>query len=145
MKHINVAIDGPGGAGKSTISKEIAKTAYAILLDEWTEGKPIRMITVSATNLVRSDMASTQISFFDDNRSEKREKSKKIYTADLCGCGGFGFWQSGLFLRTFPLVPLHYRLSRGHCLWHAAAQHHLSDLLPVRHYGRLHRRIAWPG
>ena len=24
-KHINIAIDGPGGAGKSTISKEVAK------------------------------------------------------------------------------------------------------------------------
>ena len=36
------------------------------------------MITVTATNLVRADMASTQISFFDDNTDTRREKSKKI-------------------------------------------------------------------
>ncbi len=33
MKHINVAIDGPGGAGKSTISKEIAKRLGIIYVD----------------------------------------------------------------------------------------------------------------
>lgn len=32
-KHINVAIDGPGGAGKSTISKEIAKRLGIIYVD----------------------------------------------------------------------------------------------------------------
>lgn len=33
MKHINIAIDGPGGAGKSTISKEIAKKLGIIYVD----------------------------------------------------------------------------------------------------------------
>ena len=33
MKHINVAIDGPGGAGKSTISKAIAKRLGIIYVD----------------------------------------------------------------------------------------------------------------
>ena len=33
MEHINVAIDGPGGAGKSTISKEIAKRLGIIYVD----------------------------------------------------------------------------------------------------------------
>lgn len=33
MKHINIAIDGPGGAGKSTISKEIAKRLGIIYVD----------------------------------------------------------------------------------------------------------------
>lgn len=33
MKHINIAIDGPGGAGKSTISKEIARRLGIIYVD----------------------------------------------------------------------------------------------------------------
>ena len=32
-KHINIAIDGPGGAGKSTISKEVAKALGIIYVD----------------------------------------------------------------------------------------------------------------
>ena len=34
------------------ISKEIANMAFEILLDEWNVGKPIRMITVTASNLI---------------------------------------------------------------------------------------------
>ena len=37
-------------------SREIAKTAYAILKDEWNENKPIRMLTVTATNLTDSSL-----------------------------------------------------------------------------------------
>jgi cytidylate kinase len=33
MKHINISIDGPGGAGKSTISKEVAKRLGIIYVD----------------------------------------------------------------------------------------------------------------
>ena len=33
MKHINIAIDGPGGAGKSTISKAVAKQLGIIYVD----------------------------------------------------------------------------------------------------------------
>ena len=33
MKHINIAIDGPGGAGKSTISKAVAKRLGIIYVD----------------------------------------------------------------------------------------------------------------
>ena len=33
MKHINIAIDGPGGAGKSTISKAVAKKLGIIYVD----------------------------------------------------------------------------------------------------------------
>ncbi len=59
------------------ISKDIASTAYAILLDEWEEGRPIRMITVSATNLLRTDGLAEQISLFDEAPAEKRQKNKK--------------------------------------------------------------------
>lgn len=59
------------------ISREIADTAYAILTAEWSVGKPIRMLTVTATNLVRSDMNAVQIGFFDGNIETEREKNKK--------------------------------------------------------------------
>lgn len=63
------------------ISSEISKTAYGILLEEWNAEKPIRMITVAASNLVRGEMASRQISFFDSTGETTREKSKKRETA----------------------------------------------------------------
>ncbi len=59
------------------ISSDIAKCAYSILLDEWSEGKPIRMITVTASSLVKKDSFTSQISFFGDNNDTKREKDEK--------------------------------------------------------------------
>lgn len=59
------------------ITKEIANTAYNLLLDSWIDLKPIRMITVSATGLMRRESSSEQISFFDSNINVKREKSEK--------------------------------------------------------------------
>ena len=59
------------------ISREIASLAYAILLNEWSEGKPIRMITVTASNLVRSDMVCEQIDMFAQTSNVTRDKSKK--------------------------------------------------------------------
>lgn len=59
------------------ISREIASRAYAILLDEWSDGKPIRMITVTALNLVRADMVCEQIDMFAQTANIARNKSKK--------------------------------------------------------------------
>ncbi len=60
------------------ISREIAKTAYSILTANWSAGKPVRMLTVTASNLVRADSVAEQIGFFDDGVEEqKRDKSKK--------------------------------------------------------------------
>ncbi len=62
----------------SDISREIADTAYSILVSEWNEQKPIRMITVTATNLIHSSDAVEQIDFFStESKNEEREKSKK--------------------------------------------------------------------
>ena len=61
----------------SDVGEEISSTAYKILLEEWNEGKPIRMITVSASNLIRKESLSTQISFFEDKTNNKHEKSEK--------------------------------------------------------------------
>ncbi len=59
------------------ISRLIANTAYEILLDEWSESKPIRMLTVTATNLVHSDSFAEQIDLFGEEDYKEREKSKK--------------------------------------------------------------------
>ena len=61
----------------SDISSEIADTAYAILCREWSPEKPIRMITVTAIDLVRSDMLAEQMDFFSEGKEEKRKKSGK--------------------------------------------------------------------
>lgn len=59
------------------ISREIADTAYRILLDEWPENKPVRMLTVTASGLTHSDMVAEQITLFDNTANDNREKSKK--------------------------------------------------------------------
>ena len=59
------------------ISRLIADTAYDILLEEWNESKPVRMLTVTATNLVRSESFAEQIDLFGEEDFKEREKSKK--------------------------------------------------------------------
>ncbi len=67
----------------SDISSEIAKTAFDILTKEWKTDKPIRMITVTATNLVKSDTVAEQIDFFDkSNESERKKIEKKEVAVD---------------------------------------------------------------
>lgn len=61
----------------SDISSEIAETAYKILCKEWASDKPIRMITVTATNLVHKDGLAEQIDMFGAEKEEKREKNGK--------------------------------------------------------------------
>lgn len=61
----------------SDISSEIADTAFKILCKEWSSDKPIRMITVTATNLVRKEGLAEQIDMFGAEKTEKREKSGK--------------------------------------------------------------------
>lgn len=59
------------------ISKEIADAAYEILLDEWSEQKPVRMLTVTATSLARAEDVAEQIDMFGEENYKKREKDKK--------------------------------------------------------------------
>ncbi len=59
------------------ISSEIADVAYKILCREWSEERPIRMITVTATNLVHKDTVFEQMGFFDSGKEEKRKKNEK--------------------------------------------------------------------
>ena len=57
------------------LSREIAKTAYSILVDTWDESKPIRMITISATNLSKG--YAEQMDLFAEDSEATREKGKK--------------------------------------------------------------------
>ena len=61
----------------SDINREIADMAYEILLDEWRENMPIRMLTVTVTGLVDSALSFTQLDFFADPDDTARDKSKK--------------------------------------------------------------------
>jgi DNA polymerase-4 len=61
----------------SDIAREIADTAYKILLDEWSDTRPIRMITVTASNLVHPEDLAEQIDMFAPTVNEDREKLKK--------------------------------------------------------------------
>jgi DNA polymerase-4 len=63
------------------ISREIANTAYDLLCDEWSDGVPIRMITVTVANLISQEGISEQLDFFGNENSEIREKGKKIENA----------------------------------------------------------------
>lgn len=53
------------------ISRDIAKTAFEIVCDEWSENRPIRMITLSVSNLIKDDGVNNQITLFDDAEKER--------------------------------------------------------------------------
>ena len=59
------------------ISSEIAKTAFEILKAEWNLGKPIRMLTVSASNIVKANTVSEQIGLFSNGEDSKRIKMRE--------------------------------------------------------------------
>ncbi len=59
------------------IAREISATAYSILREVWYEGNPIRMLTVTASNLVRSEFVTEQLTLFDTGSEQKRAKVKK--------------------------------------------------------------------
>ena len=61
----------------SDIAEEISRVAFGILEREWGIDAPIRTLTVTATNLVRSDTLAEQISFFSDGKEKSRDKSRK--------------------------------------------------------------------
>ena len=61
----------------TNISSEIASTALELVREEWSAKKPIRMITVSAMNLVDAKIYAPQISLFDIDKTEERGKSKE--------------------------------------------------------------------
>ena len=55
----------------------ISEVAFEILRDEWIEGKPVRMLTVTASALVQKEYSFEQIDMFGEADEQKREKSLK--------------------------------------------------------------------
>ena len=62
----------------SDIAREIAEAAYALTLLSVPAGKPVRMLTVTAMNLIRAENAVEQIGFFDEGTNEKRKRTEKL-------------------------------------------------------------------
>ena len=71
---------------KTDISDEIFETASQLLEDNWREGRPIRALTVSVHNLVRSDEYSEQICFFEIEENVRQKKRlKEVVVDDIRG------------------------------------------------------------
>ncbi len=65
------------------ISEEIADAACRLLKEFWVMDKPVRMITVAASNLISADGYTPQASFFDDvNEDDRAKKLKKEEIVD---------------------------------------------------------------
>ena len=65
----------------TSISSEISALAFQIVKEQWLTGKPIRMLTVAAINLINEDEETTQIDLFADVNHEKRNKAVNLETA----------------------------------------------------------------
>ena len=59
------------------IAREISEAAYGILCDEWSESKPIRMLTVSVSGLIGAESSFVQLDLFDDTDGISLQKTKK--------------------------------------------------------------------
>ncbi len=63
------------------LAKELAQIALDLMKQEWNLRKPIRMITITGTNLVDAKEAGEQLTFFSGTqRLYKREKQEKLET-----------------------------------------------------------------
>ena len=63
------------------LAKELADAAMGILADSWNPNAPIRMLTLTGTNLVPADEApGEQLSLFEHSRQEERKKQEKLET-----------------------------------------------------------------
>ena len=66
-------------------SRVIAKTAYEILREDWSDGKPVRMLTVTATGLIDASSYSEQLDIFsaiDNNEKKQKSTSKRNNALD---------------------------------------------------------------
>ena len=56
----------------------LTDTALALIAQHWTPGKPIRMITVTASSLVEHGDTGEQLSLFDEGAAARREKLERL-------------------------------------------------------------------
>jgi len=61
----------------SNVTKEIAQIVMEIIKEKWKDGKPIRAVTITASNLTAND-TPTQMSFFGEDK--EKMKNEKLQT-----------------------------------------------------------------
>ncbi len=61
----------------SDIAREISECAIRIFQREWDEERPVRMLTVTAQNLIHKDSVTEQLSLFGEDNNEDRDKNRK--------------------------------------------------------------------
>ncbi len=59
------------------ISAEISSAALSILRDAWRTDAPIRALTVTASNFVKTEQLAEQIDMFAENSGKERKKKKE--------------------------------------------------------------------
>ena len=64
-------------AHPTDLAHDISDVANKILIKEWSESRPIRMLTVTAQNLTRKEYSADQIDIFAEVDDTRREKDKK--------------------------------------------------------------------
>ena len=64
-------------AHPTDLAHDISDVANKILIKEWSESRPIRMLTVTAQNLTRKEYSADQIDIFAEADDTRREKDKK--------------------------------------------------------------------
>ena len=63
------------------LAKELADTAMELLTESWNPNAPIRMLTLTGTNLVPAKEApGEQMSLFEHSRQKERKKQEKLET-----------------------------------------------------------------
>jgi DNA polymerase-4 len=68
-------------AHPTQLAAELTDTAMEIIKASWNVGKPIRMLTITAGNLVPEDEAAEQLSLFGEASDAKAKKAEKIEAA----------------------------------------------------------------
>lgn len=63
------------------LSRELSAAAFSLVLRAWKIGRPIRALTVTAMQLVRTEESFEAISFFDGDMATKRQKTADIESA----------------------------------------------------------------
>lgn len=66
----------------TSLAKELAEISLDIIQHEWDLRKPIRMLTITANNLVTAEEAGEQMTLFNgESRLRKKEKQEKLEAA----------------------------------------------------------------
>jgi len=65
----------------SDLSSELAAAALSLLRQGWPDGKPVRMLTLTALSLLPAEEAGEQLTLFDDGAAAAREKRERLERA----------------------------------------------------------------